>query len=1389
MKKAIKEKLMNLIEINNNESSIKSNLTLNKQYDLYKVIEPENLKAFFAGETDDILIKTGDNLNNIERDLKDAANVEDYLAIVFDNGIELSEVKIKRLRDDFVGYRVEYLPAILKLCQNKRLQFINLNRTAKIYCDDTTVWPLYLAYGFLKGKLPDGELLDAPILLYSVEIIEKNNQLYIHKLEHDPVWNEKLELVIKKAYNKLRENKQSLDFANEESASFTLETIINEVQDIIGYTLNPIDGNINKFQKESDKSLSDYTDLFLEDSCLLGIFEPSGGALKLDLEKIIELDADPFDSEYTRLFTSEQIADKVLKNQSNIFEINSVLNIYQKYAVLSALNQDTLIYGPPGTGKSEVIANIIFNALINGSSSLLVSEKRAALDILTSRIGRLALFSLNLYDLKNKNAFYERISALNDVLTSTWFRDKKRGLLRSNIAINPLKLNPDELSFLKSYNEWFVELTELLKIHKKVEEYSDSIYKLDYSEFEEIKRKLGDALVNEWLSRDEQGKTLLEYFDVVYYKYNFLVVQDLFVAWNFYSDFVKKTRLLDTITTDQLSTNLLNLIKKIRANEKDVLYYLLNQNNIKRVISNNTEFENKYKDNEIYKKFQKLNLKEKNQYIDKIEEFLNFYKTVIKENFILQNKSLDEIKEISKKIDDFYSKYQDLIKEFNLINIAINNKYKISSFIKTYESVTDSDDKKIILSEFVINEHLLTQKKEIESSHLTIKEIKIPNQKADHILSFLKKFLEEMDILSIKDIKDLSKYLEFMTDDLDFYNELLANRSYYSNNITKILDKYEWLSIPYLKELYLNKGMIIFDYDELSQLMKKIPVSINQQQYEMLRIVDLWNKIIKDEKCFNELTGFHINDIFLQLRKNELKAAQNIEEIVYTKIIEQMRDNLSRLSDGDKEDLLSVFKISADKNSYPSITKFVTRYYKVLRYIFPIFVARPENVATLIPLQPKEFDYGIFDEASQMFIERAYPCVYRSKIKIISGDDKQLKPTSFFIANTHASDYDMDDFDHVNSLLERAKTAWWTEFNLKNHYRSDSKELIEFSNKYIYNNSLEVATKQGCYEKAIEVIDVDGIFDEGVNELEAKKVIELLKENHNLYHKILIVSFNAKQANYINKLVLEEYGKFDLKLQEKIDHDQVVITNLENVQGNEGDLVILSMTYGKNLEGKISTNFGPLITNGGSNRLNVAITRARKKMIIIKSLYGSQITVSNMKNNNAMIFKQFVEYADKEKNSISLSKQLTLDYINSFELNIENSEDINNVFHNDEVVKEIYSELIKNLDTKYKVIPNLNISNKEIALTIYNKDLGKIELLIIVEKWKENEKTKTFMEDLDRQFFLEDRGYATYRIKHYEWFLDKNKIITKLIRMIQPSSNEREPINVAVFAKKVLYDK
>ena len=88
-------------------------------------------------------------------------------------------------------------------------------------------------------------------------------------------------------------------------------------------------------------------------------------------------------------------------------------------------------------------------------------------------------------------------------------------------------------------------------------------------------------------------------------------------------------------------------------------------------------------------------------------------------------------------------------------------------------------------------------------------------------------------------------------------------------------------------------------------------------------------------------------------------------------------------------------------------------------------------------------------------------------------------------------DYDLDDFDSAESLLERAKVSWWNEFHLKNHYRSETKELIEFSNKFIYHNKLEVATKCGITDKGIEVIDVEGTWNQ-VNKEEADKIIEIL---------------------------------------------------------------------------------------------------------------------------------------------------------------------------------------------------------------------------------------------------------------------------------------------------------
>ena len=370
------------------------------------------------------------------------------------------------------------------------------------------------------------------------------------------------------------------------------------------------------------------------------------------------------------------------------------------------------------------------------------------------------------------------------------------------------------------------------------------------------------------------------------------------------------------------------------------------------------------------------------------------------------------------------------------------------------------------------------------------------------------------------------------------------------------------------------------------------------------------------------------------------------------------------MDDRTKQRIREVFSIARRdaKNNVP-IKEFITNYYNELKIIFPIWISIPELISQSLPLEKNIFDYGIFDEASQIFMERAYPIVYRCTIKIVAGDDKQLKPTSFFAnrAENESQNYEYADNDQVDSLLDRAKVSLWPTYHLRNHYRSNHRDLIQFSNDYIYNNNLEFVNRNGITKHAIEVVNVESVYDDGVNKEEATTVYELLMQNIDKYGKIIVVTFGIKQSAYIEQLILKNMS-LSPQIFEKYTNGDLIVCSLENVQGNEGDLVILSVSYGKNVDGVVRNNFGPLNSKGGSNRLNVAITRARSKMIVIKSLYGNDIKVANINNKNAIIFKKFIEYLDVIKNNQSIelvnSEMENIDSINK-EIR-ENKNNINN---------------------------------------------------------------------------------------------------------------------------------
>lgn len=1375
MKKAIKQKLLNLVTFNPIDYCIKSQVTP-RHIDISKYVKKDDFFSFVNGENNSLEISSASGIVVFEEQLKKSSTAQEFISIVLENNFQITENRERELTNSFENNKKKSISFYVDQMKAFKKQFLTLNRNAKTFEADTTIWPLYLSFQFLKGKLNDNLGIKAPLIIFKTEIVEEGGKIYLRKLQDEPIINEKIQVIMNKEHNSLISGDDLLN-------TLSFEDNVERFNKMVGYNIKFENNVLNSFiQEDAKKIIEKYSSLEIDPSALLGIFEPGGSSLKNDLQKIIDLDVDPFESQMESNFKSNKyFEDKIIKEPS-LIEIDKPLNIYQKYAVASSLHQSTLIYGPPGTGKSEVIANIICNALIKGKTTLMVSEKKAALDVLTSRIGSLSQFALYICDNKHKEDFYKKIDNLNVLLGTQWYRETSKFSRSANIE--PIRFDSDELMFFKNYQDWYAELLLLVKKHWNIEDYTDGIYKLDYSEYQLLKNELGDQICNEWLQNiniEGIGNTTL--FDAVkkiYSNYNFAKIDDLFNEYLKFKKFIKKYGLLENRNNEELAKYLKLVANKIISNNKLTEKYLLGGEKLTSKINLYFEFLEKYKGKEL-SSFLDRTYKEKKNFLGLLSSFLIFKHRTLDRDSNLKSLTKEQLLENISIAEAFTNKYKNELTKENWLDFLSNNSNNINRFLDTFNSANNDELKEVIFCEFIFNGSIID---DIEHSTLQLKDIKKNGKIMNNIIPIFIDFTKNKEVLESQIISELIKYKEFLKFDVEFLTSLSSIEEVFSPMIQDIIQEWEWISLPYIRYLYLNP-LIVFDLNKVQPILQLVTTTINNEQFTRLKVISMWNDIIKEIPMFLDIKGIHLQDIVTQLRRESFRAAELVEEIAFKKYINNLRNYLIKLSKDDKDEIANLLRIASSATN-PPITQFVKKYYSALKKLFPIWVARPDNVADMVPLNAEEFDYGIFDEASQISIERSYPLVYRCNIKVVSGDDKQLKPSTFFMSKSNNVEFDIDDFDRVESLLERAKVSWWNEYHLKNHYRSDSKELIEFSNKFIYNNNLEVASKADITDRGIEVYDVNGLWDQ-VNKDEADKILEILEEQYASYEKILIITFNSKQSQLIENLIFEKQSKFPEDLRKLIEKGAVIVTNLENVQGNEGDLVILSVSYGKNVDGIIKSNFGPLIANGGSNRLNVAITRARKKMIIVKSLYGDQIKVGNINNKNALIFKKFITYIDAIKENKSIEQveinNEEAEVISRDENAVENkNETTNNIVSTPKkvelvfsslIVKEIYGDLIKNLSEKYKVINDYAVGSKKIDLVILNRQTKSVLKAVIIEPWKTNRSVKEMIEDIDRQYFLEDRGYNTFRIKEYEWNIDKNKLISKLKDSLTNNSNKK----------------
>lgn len=457
-----------------------------------------------------------------------------------------------------------------------------------------------------------------------------------------------------------------------------------------------------------------------------------------------------------------------------------------------------------------------------------------------------------------------------------------------------------------------------------------------------------------------------------------------------------------------------------------------------------------------------------------------------------------------------------------------------------------------------------------------------------------------------------------------------------------------------------------------------------------------------------------------------------------------------------------------------SVNKFISKFSYELFKSVKIWLLTPEVVSEIIPLETGVFDLVIFDEASQMYVEKGIPSIFRGKKVVVAGDHKQLRPNSL---GEGRSDIDYDELPEdaeVNAAIEEESLLDLARFRYQSvllnfHYRSKYEELIAFSNYAFYKGRLYVSPNANLPElPPIQVHKMqDAMWVNRANIEEANYIVEMLKQffqERTREETIGIITFNSSQRDLIEDMIDAECGKdlqfaaaYRAELARRKDGEDIglFVKNIENVQGDERDVIIFSIGYAKNENGRLVRRFGWLNQRGGENRLNVAISRARKKIHIVTSFHPSELQVEDAKNEGPRLLKKYLEYAFAvSENDRDSAKQILLSFG-------DESNPGQNISFDSDFENQVYDALT---EKGYQVDTQVGIGGYRIDLAI-KKD-GRYILGIECDGRLYHSSKSARERDYHRQKYLESRGWRIHRIWSPNWWKHPEQEVEKICTMV-----------------------
>lgn len=604
------------------------------------------------------------------------------------------------------------------------------------------------------------------------------------------------------------------------------------------------------------------------------------------------------------------------------------------------------------------------------------------------------------------------------------------------------------------------------------------------------------------------------------------------------------------------------------------------------------------------------------------------------------------------------------------------------------------------------------------------------------------------------------------------------NRKFMHKSTKEILEAdYKWNHFVQLAQPDLS---ILDDMD-------KLKAAILRWQ-EGLPLLDKWMRFLAPEetlrKCgFEDAVAYHNQghsgaETAAAIRKGWLRkiAEKKIKEnpilcefnsILFGQVIDKYRELaseyqiisrecvrqrcLSRISECSRSydfssEMTLLRKRIANKGRGTTIRSMIDQMPHLLPVLSPCMLMSPLSVAQYLDMDAEPFDIVVFDEASQMPTGEAVGAIARGKSVVVVGDPKQMPPTSFF-ATTIDDDADIE-IEDLDSILDDCISLSMPERYLSWHYRSEHESLIAFSNIHFYDGRLFTFPSANNSVNHVLWQHVEGVYDYGktrTNRAEAEAIVDDVIERMNRDDKnsIGIVAFSKQQSDLIEDILNERVNlQESLAAKLSLMEEPLFVKNLENVQGDERDVILFSVCYGPDKEGNVSMNFGPLNKDGGERRLNVAVSRARKEMKIFSTLRPEQIDPRRTQANGVLGLKHFLEYAASPITQSIQSDNKQLSVVNGIARRLR--------------------------EKGYEVETNVGMSDMKVDIAISNPISDNSFRWGVLCDGENYKRMKTIRDrEIVQPNVLKNAGWEIMRVWSIDWFTNPDMVINNIVKRIE----------------------